>query len=187
METALLILRLVVGGTLAAHGAQKLFGWFGGFGPEGTGGWLESLGFKPGYRYALVNGASEFGGGLLLAFGLLTPLGAAAIIGVMIVAIATVHWDKGFFNTAGGYEFNLLLIATALALAITGPGSISVDNALGIELRGYAWGLTAAFSAAIVAGLVLSIRHRELTDDATVASEDTVIDLRETETTSAGR
>ena len=123
MDVGLLLLRLAVGGVMAAHGAQKLFGWFGGYGLEGTSGWLESLGFRPGRIQAAIAGWSEFLGGLLLVLGLLTPLGAAAVIGVMIVAIGSVHWEKGFFNSAGGYEFNLLLAVVAAALAFTGAGS----------------------------------------------------------------
>src|SRR5688572_19050958 len=113
MEIGLLLIRLVIGGTIAAHGAQKLFGWFGGYGIAGTGGWLESMGFRPGKLQAAVSGLSEFGGGLLLATGLLTPLGAAAIAGVMLVAIGSVHIANGFFNGAGGYEFNAVLALTA--------------------------------------------------------------------------
>src|SRR4051812_15156940 len=128
MEAGLLLIRVVLGGIVAAHGAQKLFGWFGGPGLGGTQGWLESMGFKPARLHALAVGLSEFGGGALLALGLLTPLGAAAVAGVMFVAIATVHWSNGFFNTSGGYEFNLLIAATAIALAFTGSGEVSLDH-----------------------------------------------------------
>ncbi len=159
MEFGLLILRLLVGLTIAGHGAQKLFGWFGGYGLEGTGGWLESLGFKPGKAHATLTGLSEFGGGLLIALGLLTPLGAAAIVGVMIVAIATVHWEKGFFNTAGGYELNLLLIGAATAVTLTGPGRISIDNMIGWDLAGSIWGSAALTAGALTAILVLAVRR----------------------------
>jgi putative oxidoreductase len=158
MEIGLLLVRLVVGGTVAAHGAQKLFGWFGGFGIAGTGGWLESLGFRPGKLQAAVSGLSELGGGLLLAVGLLTPLGGAAIAGVMIVAIASVHLDKGFFNGAGGYEFNVVLAVTALALAFTGPGRLSLDRALGLDLNGPAFGIAATVAAALIGSFVLATR-----------------------------
>jgi len=158
MEIGLLLVRLVVGGTLAAHGAQKLFGWFGGFGIAGTGGWLESLGFRPGKLQAAVSGLSELGGGILLAVGLLTPLGGAAIAGVMIVAIASVHLDKGFFNGAGGYEFNAVLAVTALALAFTGPGRLSLDRALGLDLNGPASGIAATVAAVLIGGFVLATR-----------------------------
>ena len=120
METGLLLIRVVLGGIMMAHGAQKLVGWFGGPGLAGTGGWLEAMGLRPGRMWAALNGLAEFGGGALLVLGLITPLGSAAVAGVMLVAIATVHWRNGFFNTNGGYEFNLLIVATALALAFTG-------------------------------------------------------------------
>lgn len=158
MEADLLLIRVVLGGIMAAHGAQKLFGWFGGQGLAGTGGWLESMGFKPARLHAKVNGLAEFGGGILLAFGLLTPLGAAAVAGVMFVAIVTVHWSNGFFNSSGGYEFNLLIVATSIALAITGPGDISIDHLAGWTLEGPAWGLAALGISAAAAGSVLAMR-----------------------------
>jgi putative oxidoreductase len=109
MAIGLLILRLFVGLTLAAHGAQKLFGWFGGYGLTGTGGFLEQLGFFPGKRHALFAGLAELVGGLFLALGFATPLAATLIISVMFVAIATVHLKHGFFNHNQGYEYNLTL------------------------------------------------------------------------------
>jgi putative oxidoreductase len=158
METGLLIIRVVLGVVFVAHGTQKLFGWFGGFGIAGTGGWLASMGFRPARLHATVSGLSELGGGLLLAFGLLTPLGAAAVAGVMIVAIATVHLPNGFFNTPGGYEFNLTLAATALALAFTGPGRYSLDSAFQWSLAGTEWGLAAIAASVVTAGTVLVAR-----------------------------
>jgi putative oxidoreductase len=159
MDSGLLLVRVVLGAIMAAHGAQKLFGWFGGFGIAGTAGWLESMGFKQPRLYATVNGLAEFGGGILLALGFLTPLGAAAVAGVMFVAIATVHWTSGFFNSSGGYEFNLLIIATAIGLAMTGPGEISVDHLFGwTTLAGPEWGLAAFGASAIAAGSVLAMR-----------------------------
>jgi putative oxidoreductase len=159
MDAGLLVLRVVLGAIMAAHGAQKLVGWFGGPGLDGTSAGLESMGLKPPRVHAAVGGASEFGGGLLLAFGLLTPLGAAAVAGVMIVAIATVHLKNGFFNALGGYEFNLLIIATAIALAITGPGEISIDSVTGWSLSGPEWGLGALGLAVFAAGSVLATRR----------------------------
>ena len=158
METGLLLIRIVLGVVFAAHGAQKLFGWFGGFGIAGTGGWLASMGFRPARLHATVSGLSEFGGGLLLAFGLLTPLGAAAVAGVMIVAIATVHIPNGFFKSAGGYEFNLTLVVTAFALAFTGPGGYSLDRALDLSLAGTEWGIAAIAASVVTAGAVLATR-----------------------------
>jgi putative oxidoreductase len=158
MNTGLLLLRLVLGLTLAAHGGQKLFGWFGGHGIEGTGGWLEAMGFRPAKAQAVLVGASEFGGGLLVALGLLTSLGALAIAGVMLVAIATVHFSKGFFVTGGGYEFNLLIWAAAIALAFTGPGTFSIDDAFGWDLWGNEWGVGVALASILSAGVVVALR-----------------------------
>src|SRR5690348_980300 len=107
MDIGLLLLRLAVGLTLAAHGTQKLFGWFGGYGLDGTGQFLETIGFRPGRRAALKAGLVETGGGLLLALGLLTPLAAALVVSDMFVAAVSVHLKNGFFVTSGGYEYNL--------------------------------------------------------------------------------
>ncbi|MGG6313627.1 DoxX family protein [Paenibacillus macerans] len=130
LALALLIIRLVIGLTMMAHGAQKLFGWFGGYGPKGTGGWLESLGIKPGVPMAVMAGLAEFGGGLLVAAGLFTPVGAALLILTMIVAIVSVHVKNGFWSSAGGYEYNLIIIAAAVGLVLTGAGSYSIDAIL---------------------------------------------------------
>jgi putative oxidoreductase len=149
MDVGLLILRLVVGLSLAAHGAQKLFGWFGGYGIAGTGQFLEQLGFRPGRLHAAQAGLVEVLGGLFLAAGLLTPAAAAAFVAVMVVAAVSVHFKGGFFAQNGGYEYTLVLGAAALALAFTGPGAISLDRALGIAWSGERWGL-----GALAAGLV---------------------------------
>src|SRR5438132_1502899 len=103
MDLGLLIVRLVIGLTLAAHGSQKLLGWFGGGGIAGTAPFLEQLGFRPGRLHAAFAGVAETAGGLLLAAGLFTPLAAAAVIGVMVVAVGSVHWGKGFFLSTGGF------------------------------------------------------------------------------------
>jgi putative oxidoreductase len=158
MESGLLLIRVVLGGIMVAHGSQKLFGWFGGPGLAGMGGWLESMGFKPARLHASVVGLAEFGGGALLVLGLLTPLGTAAVAGVMFVAIATVHWRNGFFNSSRGYEFNLLIVAAAIGLAITGPGEISIDHVAGWTLAGPTWGLAALGISALAAGSVLALR-----------------------------
>ena len=149
MSVGLLILRLVVGLGLAAHGAQKLFGWFGGYSIAGTGQFFEGLGFRPGRLHAVQAGLAEVFGGLFLAAGFLTPFGAAAVVAVMLVAAVSVHLKAGYFAHTGGYEYTLVLGAAALALAFTGPGVISLDHALGIAWSGDTWGLFA-----LVAGLV---------------------------------
>ncbi len=159
MDLGLLIIRVVIGLVMAGHGAQKLFGWFGGPGLNGTSGMLGSLGFKPAKLHATVTALSEFGGGILLAAGLLTPLGAAAIIGVMIVAIVTVHAPKGLWNSGGGYEFNLVLLAGAAGIGFAGPGSYSLDSAINLSLAG-GWGLAALVVAIVAAAGVLTTRSR---------------------------
>ena len=153
MSLGLLILRLVVGLTMAAHGSQKLFGWFGGHGLKGTGGFLEQLGFIPGRRNALFAGLAELTGGLLLALGLATPLAATLIISVMFVAVATVHVKHGYFSQNQGFEYNLTLAAVALSLAIIGAGPVSLDAALHLPDAGPIWGL-AALVAGVAGGLV---------------------------------
>ena len=153
MAIGLLILRLFVGLTVAAHGAQKLFGWFGGYGLTGTGGFLEQLGFVPGKRHALFAGMAELAGGLLLTVGFATPLAATLIISVMFVAIATVHVKHGFFNHNQGYEYNLTLAVVALSVAILGAGPVSVDAALRLQDAGPVWGL-AALLAGVIGGAV---------------------------------
>src|SRR5712691_1015951 len=111
MSYGLLTLRVVVGGTMFAHGAQKLFGWFGGHGPRGTAGFFGQLGFRAPLLMALLAGLAELGGGLLFALGFLTPLASLAIAVVMLNAIFSVHWSKGFWNTNGGFEFPLGVLA----------------------------------------------------------------------------
>jgi putative oxidoreductase len=131
-DIALLVLRLVLGGVFVAHGAQKLFGSFGGPGIEGTAGFHEQLGIKPAKPMAILAGLAEFVGGILVIAGFLTPLAALALIVVMIVAILKVHLENGFFAASGGYEFNLVLIAVAAALLLVGSGAYGIDAALGI-------------------------------------------------------
>ena len=132
MDAGLLLARMVIGLLFAAHGAQKLFGWFGGYGLAGTGGFFESLGFRPGRFFAAAAGFSEFTGGLLLAIGLLGPLGPAMIIAVMVVAIVTVHWQHGVFAQNNGYELALVYGVTAAAIALVGNGAYSLDAVLGL-------------------------------------------------------
>jgi putative oxidoreductase len=133
MDLALLILRVVVGLLVASHGAMKLFGTFGGPGLHGTSGWLHSVGFRPARLWALVGSASEFLGGLLFAFGLLSPLGAVGIAAAMLIAITKVHWPK-VWVTEGGFEYPLVMLAVAVAVGIAGPGAVSLDAWLGIAV-----------------------------------------------------
>lgn len=152
MDLALFGLRLVLGLTLAAHGAQKLFGWFGGQGIKGTGATYERMGLRPGRFNAWLAGVTESFGGLLIALGLLTPLGAPALIGVMTVAVSTVTLRNGFFITKNGFEYNLVLAAAAFALAGIGAVGWSLDNALDIHLTGAGWSL-GALDAGVLGGL----------------------------------
>ena len=149
MDIGLLLLRLTVGLTIAEHGAQKLFGRFGGPGLEGTGQFFGMLGFLPGRRHALMAGLAETGGGLLLALGLFTPLASALLFSVLFVAAVTVHIKKGFFAQNGGYEYTLVLGVAAISVAFTGPGSLSLDTLLGHYLSGTLWG-----AAALVVGVL---------------------------------
>jgi putative oxidoreductase len=153
MDLGLLILRIVVGGLFVGHGLQKLFGWFGGHGLQGTGQFFESIGYRPGRFMALVGGLTEAVGGLLLLSGLLTPLGAAMVIAMMINAIVTVKRSAGLWN---GYELDLLYAVAAVGLAFTGAGAYSVDALAGWDLSGTAWGLGALALGVVMAevGLV---------------------------------
>jgi putative oxidoreductase len=132
--TALLILRVVIGLIVAAHGFQKLFGWWGGPGMNGWVGAMKRMRIRPAVPWAWISALAEVFGGLGLAVGLLTPLPSLAIAGSMLVAIALVHWPKGFWVTKGGYEFNLSILAAIAAIALIGPGAYSLDSALGIHL-----------------------------------------------------
>ena len=133
LSLGLLIARLVLGLLMAAHGSQKLLGWFGGYGLAGTGGFLESLGFRPGRLFAATAALSEIVGGLLIAVGLFGPVGPALILSVMIVAAVTVHLKHGVFATSNGIELPLLYGVGAVALALTGPGQFSLDAVIGLS------------------------------------------------------
>ncbi|MGH2930208.1 MAG: DoxX family protein, partial [Solirubrobacteraceae bacterium] len=143
MSLGRLLLRLSIGGFFFGHGTQKLLGWFGGHGLEGTGQFFESLGLRPGRRHAMAAGAAEAGGGTLIALGAFTPLAASTLTATMLTAIKRVHFKNGPWSSNGGYEYNLVLIAAVLALAETGPGSLSVDSARGSSMHGPKWALLA--------------------------------------------
>jgi putative oxidoreductase len=173
MSTGLLILRIVAGLLLAAHGSQKLLGWFGGYGIAGTGGWLESIGFKPGKAMAVVTGLAELGAGLALALGLFTPLAAAAVIGTMTVAAWT-HSASGLWATNGGYELPLVYAVIGAALAFTGAGDFSVDNALGLTYTS-AYGVAAVVLGLMAAGVnILRAKSVLRSASSAVASDDSV-------------
>jgi putative oxidoreductase len=138
METidfSLLILQLGVGLTFAAHGAQKLFGWWGGPGLVGWEGAMEHMGFRPARPFALTSALIELGGGVFLAVGLFTPVAAALLVAQAVVIIGQVHWTNGFFNSKSGFEFPLLLGIGAAAVGVAGPGAASLDAALGIAVE----------------------------------------------------
>ena len=144
------LVRGVVGPLFVGHGTQKLFGWFGGYGLEGTGGYFESLGLTPGRKHATAAGIAETLGGALVTLGALTPVGATLISGTMVTAIRKAHANNGPWVTNGGYEYNLVIVAAMAALAEHGPGAASVDEALFPDFRGPA--LAALSVAAAVAG-----------------------------------
>ncbi len=129
-DLAILLLRITVGGIFIAHGAQKLFGWFGGHGLEGTGQWMASIGLTPGYLMALLAGSGEFFGGLALLLGLLTRPAALVTAVTMLVALLIVHWSNGFFISNNGYEYALMLMAASLVLLLHGAGRYSLDSKL---------------------------------------------------------
>ena len=147
----LLLLRVVVGVVLLGHGTQKLFGWFGGHGRRGTGAFFELLGYRPGELFAIIAGVSEAGGGALLALGFLTPLAGAAVVGVMLNAASALR-GRGPWAINGGWEYPVVLATVGASIALAGPGSVSVDNALGLDwsallrLGGVALGVAAAIA-----------------------------------------
>ena len=162
MDLALLVLRLVVGLLFVGHGAQKLFGAFGGGGLQSTAGMFDNIGLQPGWLHARAAGAAEFAGGALIALGFVTPFAAAALIGVMVAAILAVHAKNGIWNTNQGYEFNLVLAAAVFALAGIGAGAWSLDSAFGLDLHGVIWAL-AALAAGLIGGFATVISGRAQT------------------------
>lgn len=159
MAFGLFILRIVIGGLFVGHGTQKLFGWFDGPGLDGASGMFESLGYPRSRTMAVLAGTAEAGAGALLLLGWLTPLAAAAIIGVMINAIATVHASNGPWVSDGGWEYNAVLATAATTFAFAGPGAWSVDAGLGWDLSGAIWGITAVLLGLVSAGAILSVRQ----------------------------
>ncbi|HET7791510.1 MAG TPA: DoxX family protein [Gemmatimonadales bacterium] len=160
MTEALLLARLFVGLGLASHGAQKLFGWFGGGGIAGTAGWLEGMGFRPARVYALGAGLGEFGGGMLTALGFLGPVGGAAMIVVMLVAVLVVHRQNGFFNGKNGMELPLLYATGGFIFAYLGFGPYSLDHALRFHLFAGARRATAVILVGVIVALACVAARR---------------------------
>ncbi|HEY1882698.1 MAG TPA: DoxX family protein [Candidatus Cybelea sp.] len=160
MDIAFLIVRVIVGLAVAAHGAQKLFGWFGGPGIRGTAGTFESLGFRPGIIFAWMAALGETGGGLLTLLGLGGALGPVLIVLVMIVAVGAVHITKGFFISKGGWELNAAYVAGALAIAFGGNGAYSLDNALNLTFLTQPEQVWFAFAAAAIVALLNLLARR---------------------------
>jgi putative oxidoreductase len=162
LDTGLLILRVFIGVALAAHGAQKLFGWWGGPGVRGFVGHLTHMRFRPAPLWVAGAIGTEIGGGILLALGLLSPLGSVGVGAAMLMAIFAVHWGKGFFGQHGGFEVPLLYLVAGAALGITGPGSYSLDSFFKITLPEPVVGIVAA--ALAVAGVALAMAGRRPAD-----------------------
>jgi putative oxidoreductase len=162
LDAGLVLLRVVTGLTLAAHGAQKLFGWFGGHGISGTTGFFHQLGLRPAKPLAILVGLVETFGGLALALGFLTPVAAALLTADMIAAIALVHWTKGFWNYAGGFEYNLILTALALFLGLVGPGAYALDPLLGLNIQRPEVYLASLLVSLVVTAIILALRQPEV-------------------------
>jgi len=161
-DGALLAARLALGASIASHGAQKLFGWFGGPGPDKAAAMMESLGFKPGRTYATMASGTEMASGLLIALGLGGPLGPAMLGSVMTVAAGSVHAKNGYFNTNQGFELNALYTIAALLLASQDYGSLSVDHAIGLRQLNFPTILNVGvFVGGIAAGLALLARREK--------------------------
>jgi putative oxidoreductase len=171
-ESAPLIVRLAQGSLMAGHGAQKLFGSFGGPGLEGTSGFMEMLGMRPGRPWAYVAGLSEFGGGVLTALGLLNPLGPLGVIGAMSMATRKAHWGKPIWVTEGGAELPLLNIAVSTALMIREPDRYSLDRILGIRLPIWVGPLG-------LVGIILTVLYTELEADEPPEQEEAQDEARE--------
>ena len=158
MDTAMLLLRATVGLLLIGHGTQHALGWFGGYGPDGTGTWLEGFGFRRGRTLALLLGASEIVVGTLFTAGFLVPLASAGIVGIALAAAMTDHAGKGPWIWKNGYEYVMTLGVIAVTVAFAGPGAVSMDNVLGLSLWGTGWGVAAAVVGLASGSSVLALR-----------------------------
>jgi putative oxidoreductase len=161
VDFGILLLRVLFGAAIAAHGAQKVFGLFGGHGLKGEAAFMETLGFRPGVMFAVMAGLSELGGGLILMLGLFTPVGAAAVLSAMIVAMISVNLKNGFFAVHQGIEMEFPYAASALGIAFTGPGVFSLDAVLGLRLLGGPYVTGGLLMLALIgAGITLAIRRQ---------------------------
>lgn len=159
-DVGVLLIRLVVGLLLAGHGAQKLFGWFGGSGQAETGRQFSAMGYRAGRAMAVLAGLSELGAGLALASGMATPLAAAAVVGVMVNAAVAAHGNNGLWAQDGGYEYALVTAAVAVGVAADGSGAFSIDSMVGFDETGWSWGLGAVVFGVVAALIVLATRER---------------------------
>lgn len=169
-ELGFFLVRLLVGLAIAAHGAQKLFGWFGGYGIKGTGGFFETLGFRPGTLFATASGLSEFAGGLLIVLGLLGPVGPALVIATMVVAIFSVHLKNGFFASSNGYELNIMYITASIAVAFAPLGALSLDSALGLGVLHQASIVWIALALGALGGIANLALRKTAPQDATATA-----------------
>ncbi len=161
LDLGFLIARVLVGLLMAAHGAQKLFGWFGGHGLQATGDFFSQLGFRPARGFATAAALGELASGLLIALGFLGPVGPAIMLAVMVVAAISVHWRNGLFAASNGIELPLLYSIAAVRFALTGPGGYSLDAALGFQWVGTPSVIWLALVAGVLGGLVnLGLRRR---------------------------
>lgn len=157
MDLGLLVLRVVIGALFAGHGAQKLFGWFGGAGLDGTARFFDGIGLRPARTMAILAGAAEMAGGALLALGLLTPVAAMLLSAVLVVAIAAVHLAHGPWAADGGWEYNAVLLAAVFAVCAIGAGAWSLDGALGLELAGAGYAIAALAGGSLGAAATLML------------------------------
>lgn len=174
IDLGLLAIRITSGGLMAGHGAQKLFGSFGGHGLKGTAGFMESLGLKPGKQWAALAGASEFGSGLLTALGFGGPIGPISMYGPMIMAWTTAHAGKPIWVTSGGAELPLVYMSNAAALALIGPGRYSLDKVLGIKIPAV---LGALMATGVIAGVAVAHLTREQLGEVQPPAADTQDEL----------
>jgi putative oxidoreductase len=187
MSVARLATRAVIGGLFVGHGTQKLFGWFGGPGREGTEGMMQSLQMHPAKQHALAAGLTETAGGALVAAGLATPLAASSLIGTMITAIRKVHARNGIWASNGGFEYNVVLIAALAGLAETGPGQFSLDRAFGIEKTGARWAALALALGAAASTAAIDYGRRQAASAAAYPADSTATTAAETpDTDTAG-